>query len=106
MNDPKTARRAVYAGVAAMLLAVVATWMQPAIVYHGWIILAIAAGFLVGIPLSRVPLTAVPQRTAISHAFGGLAAGLVGTAKYYLWYSEGPEQLTRFRMAAIVAEII
>ncbi len=57
-------------------------------------------------PLSRVPLTAVPQRTALSHAFGGLAAGLVGTAKYYLWVSEGPEQLTTFRMTAIVAEII
>ena len=54
----------------------------------------------------RSALTAVPQRTALSHAFGGLAAGLVGTAKYYLWVSEGPEQLTPFRMVAIVAEII
>jgi NAD(P) transhydrogenase subunit beta len=30
----------------------------------------------------------------------------VGTAKYYLWASEGPENLTAFRMTAIVAEII
>ena len=45
---------------------------------------------LVGVPLSRVPLTAVPQRTALSHAFGGLAAGLVGTAEYYLRLSEAP----------------
>ncbi len=57
--------------------------------------MAIALGFVVGVPLSRVPLTAVPQRTALSHAFGGLAAGLVGTAKYYLWLTEGPENLTR-----------
>jgi NAD(P) transhydrogenase subunit beta len=106
MNDPKTARRAVFAGVAAMALAVAATWMQPSIVHHAWIVVAIAAGFAVGIPLSRVPLTAVPQRTAISHAFGGLAAGLVGTAKYYLWYSQEPDQLTAFRVAAIVAEIL
>jgi len=106
MNSPKTARRSVYAGVSAMILAVVATWIQPEIVHHGWIVLAILAGFAVGIPLSRVPLTAVPQRTALSHAFGGLAAGLVGTAKYYLWVSEGPEQLTTFRMSAIVVEII
>jgi len=106
MNDPKTARRGVYSGVAAMLLAVVATWVQPVVVHHGWIILAIIAGFIVGIPLSLVPLTAVPQRTALSHAFGGLAAGLVGTAKYYLWYGEGPENLTAFRMTAIIAEII
>ncbi len=106
MNSPKTARRSVTAGVAAMMLAVIATWIQPEIVNHGWIILAIIAGFVVGIPLSRVPLTAVPQRTALSHAFGGLAAGLVGTAKFSLWSSEGPEHLTAFRMAAIVVEII
>lgn len=106
MNSPKTARRSVMAGVAGMLLAVVSTWIQPGIVHHEWIIIAIIAGFVVGIPLSRVPLTAVPQRTALSHAFGGLAAGLVGTAKYYLWIGEGSEQLTAFRMGAIVAEII
>src|SRR5574341_854873 len=106
MNDPKTARRAVFAGVAAMAIAVVATWIQPEVIHDGWIILAIIAGFVVGIPLSRVPLTAVPQRTALSHAFGGLAAGLVGTAKYYLWYGEGPENLTAFRMTAIIAEIL
>jgi NAD(P) transhydrogenase subunit beta len=106
MNAPATARRGVYAGVAGMVLAILATWAQPEVVHHQWIILAIIAGFVVGIPLSRVPLTAVPQRTALSHAFGGLAAGLVGTAKYYLWLSEGPENLTAFRMVAIIAEII
>jgi len=106
MNSPKTARRGVFAGVAAMLLAVVATWIQPQIVHHLWIVVAIIAGFIVGVPLSRVPLTAVPQRTALSHAFGGLAAGLVGTAKFYLWLVHEPGQLTTFRMTAIVAEII
>src|SRR6059058_2312653 len=106
MNDPKTARHAVVAGVAGMLVAVLATWFQPAIVHHGWIVLAIAAGFVVGVPLSRVPLTAVPQRTALSHAFGGLAAGLVGTAEYFLGLTENPAQLTAFRMSAIVAEVI
>jgi NAD(P) transhydrogenase subunit beta len=107
MSDPKTARRGVFAGVAAMLLAVVATWAQPAvIIHHWWIVIAIALGFAVGWPLSLVPLTAVPQRTALSHAFGGLAAGLVGTAKYYLWLQEAPENLTAFRMTAIIAEII
>jgi proton-translocating NAD(P)+ transhydrogenase subunit beta len=106
MNDPRTARRAVQAGVAAMLLAVGATWFQPEIVHHAWIVVALALGFAIGVPLSRVPLTAVPQRTALSHAFGGLAAGLVGTAKYFLWAHEGQEQLTTFRMTAIVAEVI
>jgi H+-translocating NAD(P) transhydrogenase subunit beta len=106
MNAPATARRGVYAGVAGMTIAIVATWAQPEVVHHGWIILAIIAGFIVGVPLSLVPLTAVPQRTALSHAFGGLAAGLVGTAKYYLWFSEGPENLTAFRMIAIDVEVL
>jgi len=106
MNTPKTARRSVFGGTAAMLLAIIATWLNPEIVHHDWLLVAIAVGFLVGVPLSRVPLTAVPQRTALSHAFGGLAAGLVGTAKFYLWSSEGPDQLTSFRVAAIIVEII
>ena len=106
MNAPVTARKGVYAGVAAMVIAVLATWAQPEVVHHGWIAVAIIAGVAVGIPLSMVPLTAVPQRTALSHAFGGLAAGLVGTAKYYLWISEGPEHLTTFRMIAIIIEIL
>ncbi len=106
MNDPKTARHAVAAGVTGMLVAVLATWFQPEIVHHGWIVLAIGAGFIVGVPLSLVPLTAVPQRTALSHAFGGLAAGLVGTAEYVLGLTEHPAQLTAFRMSAIVAEVI
>src|SRR6266542_1153544 len=106
MNAPSTARRGVVAGVLAMGIAIAVTWAQPEVIHHGWIILAIVAGFVVGVPLARVPLTAVPQRTALSHAFGGLAAGLVGTAKYYLWLSEGPENLTPFRMVAIIAEII
>ena len=106
MNNPKSARRGVIAGAAAMIIAVLATWIQPQVVHHGWIILAIVIGCLVGYPLSRVPLTAVPQRTALSHAFGGAAAGLVGTAKYFLWLGEGPEQLTTFRMIAIIAEVI
>ncbi len=108
MNDPKTARRGVIAGVIGMTVAVVATWIQPEIIHHGWIVAAIAAGFLVGVPLSRVPLTAVPQRTALSHAFGGLAAGLVGTAEFFLWLGEpgSAEHLTPFRMSALVAEVI
>src|SRR5690606_32552139 len=49
-------------------------------------------------------LTAVPQRTALSHAFGGLAAGLVGIAKYMLWLGDG--SLTTFRIAVIAIEVL
>src|SRR6188472_740391 len=104
MNTPATARNGVYAGVAGMVVAIAVTWAQPEVVNHAWIIFPIIAGFAVGIPLARVPLTAVPQRTALSHAFGGLAAGLVGTAKYFLWAGQG--ELTTFRMSAIALEVI
>ena len=91
MNTPATARNGVYAGVAGMAIAIArhlgASRRSSITAGSCW---RIVAGFAVGVPLSRVPLTAVPQRTALSHAFGGLAAGLVGTAKYYLWLGEGP----------------
>jgi NAD(P) transhydrogenase subunit beta len=106
MNTPATARKGVYAGVAATAIAIGVTWADPSVIHHVWIILAIAAGFAVGVPLSRVPLTAVPQRTALSHAFGGAAAGLVGTAEYFMQLSEAPEHLTLFRMVALITEII
>ncbi len=42
MNDPKTARRSVQAGVLAMTLAVGATWARPDVIHHAWIIGAVA----------------------------------------------------------------
>ncbi|MBI3850369.1 MAG: NAD(P)(+) transhydrogenase (Re/Si-specific) subunit beta [Verrucomicrobia bacterium] len=106
MNKPETARRGVLAGVTAMLLAVIGTLETPGIVNFGHMAIAVVIGTAIGIPLSRVPLTAVPQRTALSHAFGGLAAGLVGTAKYYLWLGEGGGELTPLRIIAISAEVL
>src|SRR5579872_1600012 len=106
MNTPATARKGVYAGVAGTTVAVIVTWAEPTVIHHLWIIGAIALGFVVGIPLSMVPLTAVPQRTALSHAFGGVAAGLVGTAEFYLRIAENPGYLTPFRMTALIAEIL
>jgi NAD(P) transhydrogenase subunit beta len=104
LSDPKTARRGVTAGVAGMAAAIVGTLLHPDIVNYTWIVVAFVVGIAIGVPLSRVPLTAVPQRTALSHAFGGLAAGLVGTAKYSLWLQSG--ELTTFRMGAIGIEVI
>ncbi len=112
LSDPKCARRGVVAGVSAMAIAILATWSRPDVSHHTdlarhlWIIIPIALAIVPGVWLAMVPITAVPQRTALSHAFGGLAAGLVGTAKYFYWFSHDPEALTTFRMIAIVAEIV
>jgi NAD(P) transhydrogenase subunit beta len=104
LNRPETARRGVMAGVVGMGAAVFGTLLHPEIASYLWIVVALAVGTAIGIPLSRVPLTAVPQRTALSHAFGGLAAGLVGIAKYSLWMSDG--SLTAFKTSVIVIEVI
>jgi proton-translocating NAD(P)+ transhydrogenase subunit beta len=104
LSNPKTARKGVAAGVAGMAAAILGTLLHPEIVRYEWIIVAAVVGTIIGVPLSRVPLTAVPQRTALSHAFGGLAAGLVGTAKYMLWLHDG--ELTAFRTGAIAIEVI
>jgi H+-translocating NAD(P) transhydrogenase subunit beta len=104
LNHPSTARRGVAAGVGGMAAAMAGTLLHPDIVGYTWIVIAVVIGTAIGVPLSKVPLTAVPQRTALSHAFGGLAAALVGTAKYALWLPEG--ELTPFRTGAIAVEVI
>src|SRR4030095_2002949 len=96
LSNPKTARRGVAAGVAGRIAAVGGTLLDPQIVSFQWIAIAVVIGTIIGIPLSRVPLTAVPQRTALSHAFGGLAAALVGTAEYFLGMSGRGHALTPF----------
>ena len=110
MSDPETARKGVFSGVAAMTLAVLGTLtgvIATGGTHYWWILGAFALGAAVGYPLAQVPLTAVPQRTALSHAFGGLAAGLVGTAKFFLYYGQRNEAaLAPFIVVALVAEIL
>jgi NAD(P) transhydrogenase subunit beta len=85
LSHPTTARRGVRTGEIGMAVAIVATLLKTEIVEFQWIAIALVLGTALGIPLGLlVPMTAVPQRTALSHAFGALAAGLVGTAEFYL----------------------
>ena len=110
MSDPETARKGVFSGVAAMTLAVAGTLagvVTTGGTHYWWILAAFALGAAVGYPLAQVPLTAVPQRTALSHAFGGLAAGLVGTGKFFLYFGErNAEALAPTIVIALVAEIL
>jgi NAD(P) transhydrogenase subunit beta len=110
MSDPETARKGVFSGVAAMAMAVAGTLAGVATTggtHYWWILAAFIAGAAVGYPLAQVPLTAVPQRTALSHAFGGLAAGLVGAGKFFLYYGQdNAEALAPFIVIAIVLEIL
>ncbi|GIV21257.1 MAG: NAD(P) transhydrogenase subunit beta [Armatimonadota bacterium] len=102
-----TARRGVIAGEVGMVLAIGATLMLPEIVSYKWIILTLLIGTAIGIPIAYLmPMTHVPQRTALSHSFGGLAVGLVGTSKYYLWNAQEPERLTTFITAVLCFEVL
>ena len=84
LGSPATARNGVRAGQIGMLFAVVGTLLRHEVVNLEWILLAIAIGAAIGVPLAYLlPMTAVPQLTALSHAFGTLAAALVGTAEFY-----------------------
>src|ERR1700760_3949653 len=90
LNSPVTARKGVLAGQIGMLLAVIGTLLRHEIVNYEWILIALFLGAAIGAPLAYLmPMTAVPQLTALSHAFGALAAALVGTAEFYKDLSEG-----------------
>jgi NAD(P) transhydrogenase subunit beta len=101
MNSPTTARRGVIAGELGMVLAVVGTLLRAEVVDYQWIIVAFFIGSALGVPLAYLmPMTAVPQRTAFSHACGALASALIGTAEYYRHTPHG------FIMLALVLEVL
>ena len=102
MSSPSTARRGVFAGELGMLLAIGGTLLHKGIVDYRLIAIALVLGTIIGIPLGKVQMTAVPQRTALSHAFGALCVTLVGTAEYYLRAPDVP----RFMMSVLSMEVI
>jgi H+-translocating NAD(P) transhydrogenase subunit beta len=102
MSSPSTARHGVWAGEVGMLLAIGGTLLERGIVDYRGIAIALALGTCIGIPLGLVQMTAVPQRTALSHAFGAFCVTLVGTAEFYLRSPNVP----RFTMTVLSVEVI
>ncbi len=106
MNSPATARRGVIVGEIGMLLAVVGTLLRFEVVQYQWILVAFVLGTAVGIPIAYImPMTAVPQRTAFSHACGALASALIGTAEYYKGVNGGTA-LGSVVMTALIVETL
>jgi len=105
MSSPKTARRGVRAGELGMAIAVVGTLLHHDVVSYDLILIAVLIGAAVGVPMAfLMPMTAIPQRTALSHAFGALAVGLIGTAEYFkLAPSQSPGS---FVMWALMFEML
>jgi H+-translocating NAD(P) transhydrogenase subunit beta len=102
MSSPAYARRGILAGEIGMVLAIGGTLLHRGIVDYKWIAIALVLGTIIGIPLGKVQMTAVPQRTALSHAFGALCVTLVGTAEYYLRAPDVP----KFMMSVLCIEVI
>src|SRR5258706_8022024 len=102
MSSPTTARHGVWAGELGMLLAVAGTLLNRGIVDYKWVAIALVLGSIIGIPLGKVQMTAAPQRTALSHAFGALCVTLVGTAEFYL---QSPN-ISPFMMVVLGMEVI
>ncbi len=83
LSSPATARRGMFLAEAGMAFAVIGTLLDHRIVEYQWIIVGFAVGTAIGAPMAIfMPMTAMPQRIALSHAFGALAAVLVGIVKY------------------------
>jgi NAD(P) transhydrogenase subunit beta len=102
LSAPSTARRGVLAGEIGMALAIGGTLLHHGIIEYKWILIALVLGSMIGVPLGLVQMTAVPQRTALSHACGALCVTLVGTAEFYLRSPDVP----RFMMAVLCLEVI
>jgi H+-translocating NAD(P) transhydrogenase subunit beta len=103
MSHPETARRGMHLAEFGMLMAILGTLLVREIVSFEWIIAGLLLGSTIGLAMGVwVPMTAMPQRTALSHAFGALAAALVGISEYYLHGAK----LGEFTMGAIGFEVL
>jgi H+-translocating NAD(P) transhydrogenase subunit beta len=105
LSRPDSARRGMQLGAFGMTVALVATLFQARIVSYEWILVGAAIGAVAGYPLGMwVPMTAMPQRIALSHAFGALAATVVGIGEYIVGLSSGT--LSRTTVAALALEVL
>ncbi len=102
MSSPKSARHGILAGEIGMVLAIAGTLLHHGLIDYKWIVIGLVLGSGIGIPLGMVQMTAVPQRTALSHAFGALCVTLVGTAEFYLRTPDVP----KFMMSVLSLEVI
>src|SRR5215470_4331583 len=104
LSSPKYARKGMILAAFGMLMAVAGTLFHPEIVNYRWITIGLAVGSIVGGSMGlQIPMTAVPQRTALSHSLGALAASLIGISEYVRHAVVG---LDSVKMTTIGLEVI
>ncbi|HKG61540.1 MAG TPA: NAD(P)(+) transhydrogenase (Re/Si-specific) subunit beta [Pyrinomonadaceae bacterium] len=104
LSHPETAKRGMHLAEFGMLMAIIGTLMHHEIITYTWILAGLAIGSVVGLAMGLwVPMTAMPQRTALSHAFGAFAAALVGISEFYRF---GGHLENRFMMGALGFEVM
>jgi NAD(P) transhydrogenase subunit beta len=104
LSSPKYARRGMFLAAFGMLMAIAGTLLHPEIVNYRWITVGLTIGTVVGGGMGlRIPMTAVPQRTALSHSLGALAASLIGISEYVRHVAVG---LDRVKMTTIGLEVV
>ncbi|MFN8384977.1 MAG: NAD(P)(+) transhydrogenase (Re/Si-specific) subunit beta [Anaerolineales bacterium] len=105
LSHPETARRGMHLAEIGMLVAVIGTLVSGNIVTWEWIITGLVIGSAIGAAMAIfMPMTAMPQRIALSHAFGALAAVLVGINEYIEKGAAG--ELTNVLMGALGFEVL
>ena len=105
LTHPDRARRGMQLAALGMVVAIAGTLVNHEIVRFDWILAGLALGSVIGYPLGvYVPMTAMPQRIAISHMFGAIAATLVGVAEFY--HLGHGAQVGRAQMAALGFEVL
>ncbi len=83
LSNQESARRGNLYGIIGIIIALVATALNPAVSGYRMLAMAIIPGAVVGAILAaRVAMTAMPELVAVLHSFVGLAAVLVGVASY------------------------
>lgn len=84
MNAARTARNGMIMAAMGMAAAMIGAIIDPRVHQYEGIVAGLILGSVIGAVMAiYTPMTNMPQRTALSHAFGALAATLVGVAKYY-----------------------
>ena len=103
LTKPETARRGLGYAAFGMLVGVAGTLLHHEIIEYHWIVGGVVLGVIIGVPMGLlIPMTKMPERVALSLAFGSLAVTTVGVAEFL---HQGTA-MTPFAVGAVSFEVL